>query len=185
MVDVAKYFTNFLADESCGKCVPSRERLRQMKRILKNITEGKGEESDLDTLEELGAFMKDASLCALGQTAANPVLSTLAYFRDEYVAHVRDKQCPARVCRDLIVFYIDPLKCSACGTCRKQCPTDAISGDKKIVHIIDQEKCIKCGTCFQVCPERFSAVTRLPGGPAPAPVPYGTAVVQKAKGESK
>ncbi|MDR3568203.1 MAG: NADH-ubiquinone oxidoreductase-F iron-sulfur binding region domain-containing protein [Syntrophobacteraceae bacterium] len=185
MVDVAKYFTNFLADESCGKCVPCREGLRQMKRILKDITEGKGKPSDLDTLEELGAFMKDASLCALGQTAANPVLSTLAYFRDEYEAHVLHKQCPARVCRDLIVFHIDPLKCSACGTCRKQCPTDAISGDKKIVHIIDQEKCIKCGTCFQVCPERFSAVTRLPGGPAPAPVAYGTAVVQKAKGESK
>ena len=185
MVDVAKYFTNFLADESCGKCVPCREGLRQMKRILNNITEGKGSETDLDTLEELGAFMKDASLCALGQTAANPVLSTLAYFRDEYEAHVRQKECPARACRDLIVFWIDPQKCSACGTCRKQCPTDAIRGDKKIVHIVDQEKCIKCGTCFQVCPERFGAVTRLPGGPAPAPVAYGTAVVQKAKGESK
>ncbi|MDR3554687.1 MAG: NADH-ubiquinone oxidoreductase-F iron-sulfur binding region domain-containing protein [Syntrophobacteraceae bacterium] len=185
MVDVAKYFTNFLADESCGKCVPCREGLRQMKRILKNITEGKGQESDLDTLEELGAFMKDASLCALGQTAANPVLSTLAYFRDEYEAHVREKKCPARVCRELIVFYIDPQKCSGCGTCRKQCPTDAILGDKKIVHIVEQEKCIKCGTCFQVCPAKFSAVTRLPGGPAPAPVPFGTAAVQKAKGESK
>ncbi len=185
MVDVAKYFTNFLADESCGKCVPCREGLRQMKRILTDITEGRGEPADLETLEELGAFMKDASLCALGQTAANPVLSTLNYFRDEYEAHVRDKKCPARVCRELIVFHIDPRKCSGCGTCRKQCPTNAISGDKKIVHIVDQEKCIKCGTCFQVCPARFSAVTRLPGGPAPAPVPYGTAVVQKAKGESK
>ncbi|MGC9193921.1 MAG: NADH-ubiquinone oxidoreductase-F iron-sulfur binding region domain-containing protein [Syntrophobacteraceae bacterium] len=185
MVDVAKYFTNFLADESCGKCVPCREGLRQMKRILKDITEGKGKESDLETLEELGAFMKDASLCALGQTAANPVLSTLTYFRDEYLAHVRDKKCPARACRELIVFYIDPQKCSGCGTCRKQCPTSAISGDKKIVHIVDQEKCIKCGTCLQVCPPRFSAVTKLPGGPAPASVPYGTAVVQKAKGESK
>ncbi len=185
MVDVAKYFTNFLADESCGKCVPCREGLRQMKRILTNITEGNGTREDLATLEELGAFMKDASLCALGQTAANPVLSTLTYFRDEYEAHVLHKQCPARVCRDLIVFYIDPQKCSACGTCRKQCPTDAIAGDKKIVHIIDQEKCIKCGTCFQVCPARFSAVTRLPGGPVPAPVAYGTPVVQKAKGESK
>ncbi|MGC8492567.1 MAG: NADH-ubiquinone oxidoreductase-F iron-sulfur binding region domain-containing protein [Syntrophobacteraceae bacterium] len=185
MVDVAKYFTNFLADESCGKCVPCREGLRQMKRILNNITEGNGTQEDLATLEELGAFMKDASLCALGQTAANPVLSTLTYFRDEYEAHVLHKQCPARVCRDLIVFYIDPEKCSACGTCRKQCPTDAIAGDKKVVHIIDQEKCIKCGTCFQVCPARFSAVTRLPGGPAPAPVAYGTPVVQKAKGESK
>ncbi len=185
MVDVAKYFTNFLAEESCGKCVPCREGLRQMKRILKEITEGRGKQSDLETLEELGAFMKDASLCALGQTAANPVLSTLTYFRDEYEAHVRDKKCPARACRDLIVFYIDPQKCSGCGTCRKQCPTEAISGDKKIVHIVDQQKCIKCGTCLQVCPSRFSAVTKLPGGPAPASVPYGTAVVQKTKGESK
>ncbi len=185
MVDVAKYFTNFLAQESCGKCVPCREGLRQMKRILQNITRGNGAEADLNTLEELGAFMKEASLCALGQTAANPVLSTLRYFRNEYEAHVLHGQCPARVCRDLIVFYIDPLKCTACGTCRKQCPTDAISGDKKLVHIIDQEKCIKCGTCFQVCPARFSAVSRLPGGPAPAPVAYGTTVVQKAKGESR
>jgi len=183
MVDVASYFTKFLADESCGKCVPCREGLRQMKRILRSITEGKGREADLSTLEELGAFLKEASLCALGQTAANPVLSTLEYFRGEYEAHVLHKQCPARVCQSLIVFHIDPLKCSACGTCRKQCPTDAISGDKKLVHIIDQDKCIKCGTCFQVCPTRFSAVTKLPGGPAPEPVAYGTKVVQKSKGE--
>jgi NADH-quinone oxidoreductase subunit F len=183
MVDVAKYFTNFLADESCGKCIPCREGLRQMRRILKNITEGKGELADLTILEELGDFLQEAALCALGQTAANPVLSTLQYFRSEYEAHVLHKQCPARVCQNLIVFYIDPLKCSACGTCLKQCPTDAIAGDKKLVHIIDQEKCIKCGTCFQVCPTRFAAVTKLPGGPAPEAVAYGTKVVQKSKGE--
>jgi NADH-quinone oxidoreductase subunit F len=186
MVDVAKYFTRFLADESCGKCIPCREGLRRMRTILGNITEGKGRESDLSTIEELGAFLKEAPLCALGQTAANPVLSTLQYFRDEYEAHIFHKQCPARVCRSLIVFHIDPLKCSACGICRKQCPTDAISGDKKLVHIIDQDKCIKCGTCFQVCPARFGAVAKLPAGPAPVAVPYGTGIVQKkSKGKDK
>ncbi|MFP3870378.1 MAG: NADH-ubiquinone oxidoreductase-F iron-sulfur binding region domain-containing protein [Syntrophobacteria bacterium] len=183
MVDVARYFTNFLADESCGKCVPCREGLRQMKRILGRITEGKGEEEDLALLEELGAFMQDASLCALGSTAPNPVLSTLRYFRDEYEAHVREKKCPARVCPELIAFYIDPDKCTACGICRKQCPTEAIVGDKKIVHIIQQDKCIKCGTCYEVCPERFSAVVKLPGGPVPEAVPYGTKA-KKAKKEA-
>lgn len=184
MVDVAKYFTNFLAEESCGKCVPCREGLRQMKRILTNIADGNGTEEDLETLEDLGGVMKDASLCALGQTASNPVMSTMKHFRDEYEAHVREKKCPARVCQNLIVFYIDPRKCSACGMCLKQCPTDAIVGDKKLVHIIQQEKCIKCGTCFQVCPTRFSAVAKLPGGPAPEAVAYGTkAVVKSKKGE--
>jgi NADH-quinone oxidoreductase subunit F len=185
MVDVAKYFTNFLADESCGKCVPCREGLRQMKRILKDITDGNGQEEDLKTLDELGEFLKDASLCALGQTAANPVMSTLEYFRDEYESHIRDKRCPARVCQNLIVFYIDPQKCSACGMCIKECPTDAIIGDKKLVHIIEQDKCIKCGTCFQVCPSRFSAVSKLAGGPAPEPVPFGTKAVKTGKGEKK
>jgi NADP-reducing hydrogenase subunit HndC len=182
MVDVAGYFTNFLADESCGKCVPCREGLRQMKRILTAIRQGRGREGDLELLEELGAFMQDASLCALGSTAPNPVLSTLRYFRDEYEAHIREKKCPARVCPDLIAFYIDPDKCSACGLCLKQCPTEAIVGGRKIVHIIEQEKCIKCGTCFEVCPERFSAVLKLPGGPVPQAVPYGTrARVTKGK----
>jgi NADH-quinone oxidoreductase subunit F len=112
-------------------------------------------------------------------------MSTLQYFRDEYEAHIRDRRCPGRVCQNLIVFYIDPQKCSACGMCLKQCPTDAIIGDKKLVHIIEQEKCIKCGTCFQVCPSRFSAVSKLPGGPAPEPVPFGTKAVKTAKGENK
>lgn len=185
MVDVARYFTSFLADESCGKCVPCRQGLRQMKRILKNITEANGKEEDLQTLEELGDFLREASLCALGQTAPNPVMSTLRYFRDEYEAHIHDKKCPAGVCRDLIVFHIDPEKCSACGICIKQCPTDAIAGDKKLVHIIEQEKCIKCGTCYQVCPPRFGAVIKLPGGPAPEAVAFGTEVVKKAKGDEK
>jgi NADH-quinone oxidoreductase subunit F len=174
MVDVARYFTGFLADESCGKCVPCREGLRQMKRILTKITTGKGEEQDLELLEEVGSFMQDASLCALGSTAPNPVLSTLKHFRQEYEAHVRDKQCPARVCSALIAFHIDPDRCTGCGLCRKECPTEAIIGDKKIVHIIQQDKCIKCGTCLEVCPERFGAVIKLPGGPVPDPVPYGT-----------
>jgi NADH-quinone oxidoreductase subunit F len=181
MVDVAKYFTNFLGDESCGKCIPCREGLRQMKRILKDITEGNGQESDLEVLEQLGGFMKAAALCALGQTAANPVLSTMKYFREEYEAHVRDKQCPAKVCQKLIIYLIDPEKCLACGICLKQCPTEAILGEKKVVHIVNQEKCIKCGTCYQVCPSKIGAVTKLAGGPAPEPVAYGTPVVKKER----
>jgi NADH-quinone oxidoreductase subunit F len=179
MVDVAKYFTRFLADESCGKCVPCREGLRQMKRILVKITAGKGQEEDLELLEELSGFMQDASLCALGTTAPNPVLTTLKYFRDEYEAHVEEQRCPARVCRDLIGFYIDPEKCTACGICLKQCPTEAIVGDKKLVHIIEQEKCIQCNTCLEVCP--FDAVDKLPGGPVPEAVPYGTKAKKSAK----
>jgi NADH-quinone oxidoreductase subunit F len=185
MVDVAKYFTNFLCDESCGKCIPCREGLRQMKRILKDITDGDGQESDLALLEQLGNFMKSASLCALGQTAANPVLSTMRYFRDEYEAHVLDRKCPAKVCQKFVVYMIDPEKCQACGICRKQCPTEAILGENKIVHIIDQEKCIKCGTCFQVCPSKFNAVSKLAGGPPPEAVAYGTPVVRKARGTNR
>jgi len=183
MVDVAKYFTSFLADESCGKCVPCREGLRQLKRILKKITDGNGEETDLQLIEELGGFMHDASLCALGQTATNPVMSTFKYFKDEYEAHVKDKKCPSCVCQALTTFYIDPEKCTACGMCFKQCPTDAILGDKKVVHIIEQEKCIKCGTCFNVCPTRFSAVVKIPGTTAPAPVPFGTKAKKSSKGD--
>jgi NADH-quinone oxidoreductase subunit F len=184
MVDVAKYFTHFLADESCGKCVPCREGLRQMKRILTRITEGKGQEKDLERLEELGEFMRDASLCALGTTAPNPVLSTLKYFRQEFEAHIRQKECPARACLELTTYYIDPNKCGACGICLKECPTEAISGNKKIIHIIQQGKCIKCGTCFDVCPEQFSAVLKLSGGSIPEAVPYGTRV-KRQKGVRK
>ena len=185
MVDVAKYFTKFLADESCGKCVPCREGLRQMKRLLTNISGGRSDEEELALLEELSEFMQDASLCALGTTAPNPVLTTLKYFRDEYEAHVKEKKCPARVCSDLIGFYIDPEKCTACGICLKQCPTEAIIGDKKIVHIIRQKKCIKCNTCFEVCPTRFDAVVKLPGGPVPEAAPYGTKAKKSTKGNKK
>jgi NADP-reducing hydrogenase subunit HndC len=170
MVDVARYFLNFLTDESCGKCVPCREGIRQMLKILTNITKGKGKEGDIELLEELAGVTKDTALCALGRTAPNPVLSTIRYFRDEYEAHIKEKRCPAYVCKELISYYIDPDKCKACMICLRQCPTGAISGDKNQIHIIDQEKCTKCGTCFEVCPPRFNAVKRISGEPVPPPI---------------
>jgi NADP-reducing hydrogenase subunit HndC len=170
MVDIARYFVNFLSQESCGKCIPCREGLRQMLRILNDICAGKGKKGDLETLEEIAETMRDASLCALGATAANPVLSTLKYFKDEYKAHIEDKSCPAGVCKDLIAYYIDPQKCQACLICARKCPVNAIEGEKGVVHVIDQEKCNKCGTCFEVCPSRFKAVVRLSRGPAPSAV---------------
>jgi NADH:ubiquinone oxidoreductase subunit F (NADH-binding)/(2Fe-2S) ferredoxin/NAD-dependent dihydropyrimidine dehydrogenase PreA subunit len=170
MVDTARYFLNFLADESCGKCVPCREGIKQMLDILTDITEGRGEKKDIELLEEVAAVVKDFSLCALGTTAPNPVLSTLKYFRDEYLAHIEQKRCPAYVCKPLISYYIDPEKCQACMICLRQCPVEAISGGKNQIHIIDQTKCTKCNTCFEVCPPRFSAVRRLSGEPVPPPV---------------
>ncbi|MGD8369250.1 MAG: NADH-ubiquinone oxidoreductase-F iron-sulfur binding region domain-containing protein [Desulfobacterales bacterium] len=170
MVDVARYFIHFLTDESCGKCVPCREGLRQMDRILTNITQGRGREGDIETLEELSETAIEASLCALGKSAPNPFLSTLRYFRQEYEAHIREHRCPALSCKELIAFYIDPEKCSACGICLKKCPADAIDGAKKTIHIIDQDKCTKCGTCFEVCPPKFRAVTKISGEPVPPPI---------------
>ncbi len=170
MVDVARYFIDFLTDESCGKCVPCREGLRQMLKILTNITRGEGREGDIETLEALAETAKEASLCALGTSAPNPFLSTLRYFRDEYEAHIHEKRCPALVCKELIAFYIDPEKCSACGMCRKKCPADAVDGAKKTIHVIDQDKCTKCGTCFEVCPSKFRAVVKISGEPVPAPI---------------
>jgi NADH:ubiquinone oxidoreductase subunit F (NADH-binding)/(2Fe-2S) ferredoxin/NAD-dependent dihydropyrimidine dehydrogenase PreA subunit len=170
MVDTARYFLNFLADESCGKCVPCREGIKQMLDILTDITEGRGEKKDIELLEEVAATVKDFSLCALGTTAPNPVLSTLKYFRDEYLAHIEQKRCPAYVCKPLISYYIDPEKCQACMICLRQCPVEAISGGKNQIHVIDQAKCTKCNTCFEVCPPRFSAVRRLSGEPVPPPV---------------
>ncbi|HUT51823.1 MAG TPA: NADH-quinone oxidoreductase subunit NuoF [bacterium] len=160
MVDFARYYIEFLASESCGKCIPCREGLRNMLRILNNITAGKGEEGDIETLEELSEVMEAASLCALGQTAANPVLTTIKYFRDEYEAHIRERRCPALACPELISFHIAPDKCKGCGICVKDCPTEAISGKKKAVHVIAQDKCIKCGSCLQVCPKKFNAVVK-------------------------
>ena len=179
MVDVAMYFLNFLSDESCGKCVPCRAGIEQMVEILNRICAGKGRPGDIELLEEICETTRDASLCALGQTAPNPVLSTIQYFRDEYKAHIEQKRCPAGVCKSLVSFYIQPDKCQACLICLKNCPVQAISGAKNIVHIIDQAKCTKCGTCFEVCPQRFSAVVKVSGEPVPASPPPGTEVARK------
>ncbi|MGA1795713.1 MAG: NADH-ubiquinone oxidoreductase-F iron-sulfur binding region domain-containing protein [bacterium] len=156
MVDVAKYFIAFLTEESCGKCVPCREGLNRMLEILTNITEGRGNEGDIDLLQELSEFIKENSLCALGGSAPNPVLSTIRYFREEYDAHIKDKRCPAGVCKELITFSINEQKCIGCGRCVKFCPQGAISGEKKKPHTIDQEKCIKCGICRENC--KFEAI---------------------------
>jgi NADH:ubiquinone oxidoreductase subunit F (NADH-binding)/(2Fe-2S) ferredoxin/Pyruvate/2-oxoacid:ferredoxin oxidoreductase delta subunit len=179
MVDVARYFLDFLSDESCGKCSPCREGIRQMLKILTNITEGKGREGDIELLEEISVATGDASLCALGRTAPNPVLSTIRYFRDEYEAHIREKRCPAYVCKELISYYIDPDKCKACMMCLRKCPAEAITGGKNQIHVIDQEKCTKCGTCFEVCPDRFGAVTRISGEPVPPPIPEEARIIAK------
>ncbi len=156
MVDLAKYFVKFLTDESCGKCVPCREGLDRMLDILTDITEGQGKPGDIELLEELGDVIKGTSLCALGSTAPNPVLSTIKYFRDEYEAHINEKHCPAGVCKALITFSIDEEKCTGCRVCIKSCPQMAISGEKKKLHTIDQEKCIACGLCRDAC--KFEAV---------------------------
>jgi len=156
MVDVARYFLNFLEDESCGKCVPCREGVQRMLEIVTRITEGKGTEEDLEILEELGGVVKDTSMCGLGQTAANPVLSTLRYFKDEYLAHIKDKKCPAGVCKALITYSIDEEKCTGCAVCLKACASDAIIGKLKEKHSIVQDKCIKCGMCYDAC--KFDAV---------------------------
>jgi len=168
IVDVARYFIDFLCDESCGKCIPCREGLMHMREILNDLVEGRGKEGDLELLEEISQVMTDASLCALGTTAPNPVSSTIRYFRDEYQAHIEEKRCPALVCKALISYYIDPTKCQACMICLRDCPTEAITGGKNRIHVIDQEKCTKCGTCFDVCPVRFDAVKKISGEPVPA-----------------
>jgi len=177
MVDVARYFLDFLADESCGKCVPCREGIRQMLKILTNITKGKGKEGDIELLEDIAGVTKDASLCALGKSAPNPVLSTTRHFRDEYEAHIKEKRCPAYVCKALISYYIDPEKCKACMICLRQCPAQAIVGGKNQIHVIDQEKCTKCGTCFEVCPPRFGAAKKISGEPVPPPIPEEARII--------
>ncbi|MDO9534761.1 MAG: NADH-ubiquinone oxidoreductase-F iron-sulfur binding region domain-containing protein [Bacillota bacterium] len=168
MVDVARYFLDFLAEESCGKCVPCREGIKQLLAILQRISRGEGNEGDLSVLEELADVISDASLCALGQTAANPVLTAIKYFREEYLAHILEKRCPTKVCQGLITYFIDPEKCRGCGACLKNCPSEAIDGDRRQIHVILQDKCIKCGICADVCPEKFHAVRKLSGEPVPA-----------------
>jgi NADH:ubiquinone oxidoreductase subunit F (NADH-binding)/(2Fe-2S) ferredoxin/Pyruvate/2-oxoacid:ferredoxin oxidoreductase delta subunit len=159
MVDVARYFMNFVQNESCGKCVPCRIGTKRMLEILTRITEGEGEDGDVDLLADMAAIIKDASLCALGQTAPNPVLTTISFFRDEYEAHIKDRRCPAHVCGSLFAYQIDASVCTGCGLCKKNCPQDAISGERRQPHEIDQELCIRCGVCFDVC--RFDAVVKV------------------------
>ena len=158
MVDIARYYTNFLKGESCGKCSTCREGIQRMNEILTNITEGRGNIEDLALLEELGKVIKDASLCGLGQTAPNPVLSTLRYFRDEYIAHIEEKRCPALVCKTFIQYMIDNEKCTGCGICKKNCPEKAIEGELKKPHSIVQDKCARCGICYDLC--KFDAVLK-------------------------
>jgi NADH:ubiquinone oxidoreductase subunit F (NADH-binding)/NAD-dependent dihydropyrimidine dehydrogenase PreA subunit/(2Fe-2S) ferredoxin len=156
MVDVARYFLNFLREESCGKCTPCREGIARSLEVLNRICNGEGRDGDIALLEELGELLKGFSLCALGRTAANPVLSTIRYFRDEYEAHIHDHRCPAGVCKALITYTIDPEKCTGCAACARQCPQEAISGEKKEAHVIDQDLCIRCGICMDTC--KFDAV---------------------------
>jgi NADP-reducing hydrogenase subunit HndC len=165
MVDIAKYFLNFLKDESCGKCLPCREGIKQMLKLLNKISQGKGEEGDISLLEEIAAVTKNASLCALGSSAPNPVLTTIRYFKKEYEAHINEKRCPACVCKALFSYSINPEKCKGCGICLKHCTAEAITGDKKQIHFINQEKCIKCGACFEVCSSDFSAVEKITRDP--------------------
>ena len=158
MVDMARFFLEFTQRESCGKCIPCREGTKKMLDILIRITEGKGREEDIENLIYLGTQIKTASLCGLGQTAPNPVLTTLRYFRHEYEAHIREKRCPAGACKALITIKIDPAKCVGCTKCTKACPVNAIAGTVKQPHVIDQDKCIKCGACVEVCP--FKAIDK-------------------------
>ena len=159
MVNIARYFLNFLKEESCSKCTPCREGLAQMLCILDRITHGEGQAGDVERLEELAELMSDTALCALGKTAANPVLSTVRYFRDEYDVHILEQRCPAKQCRGLFRYQIDPEPCTGCGLCMKNCPVDAITGEKKATHVIDQKKCTQCGICLDKCP--FTAVLKV------------------------
>jgi NADH-quinone oxidoreductase subunit F len=159
MVSVAKYFLQFLKEESCGKCTPCREGIAQMLDILSRVTRGEGRAGDLEALESLGALLEDTSLCALGKTAAYPALSTVRRFREEYQAHIASRRCPAKVCPGLFRYSISAEVCTGCGLCAKKCPVEGIGGQRKQPHVIDQVKCTHCGSCFEVCP--FSAVVKL------------------------
>ena len=151
VVDVAKYFLSFLNDESCGKCVPCREGLYQLHALAAAVSEGRATEDDLDKMEKLSEMIVIGSLCGLGKSGPNPFLSTIRYFRDEYLAHIRDKRCPAGVCQELIRYEVDADKCDGCTACIVVCAQNAITGKKKELHVIDQDKCDKCGACYAVC----------------------------------
>ena len=156
MVDVARYYLKFLSEESCGKCVPCREGIKRMLEILTDICEGRGEKEDIDMLINISETVKEASLCSLGKSSPNPVISTIKYFKEEYLEHINNKRCPAGICKNLTIFYIDEDNCRGCGACKRSCPENAISGDPKKVHMIDESKCIKCGNCINIC--SFDAV---------------------------
>jgi len=168
MIDLARFFLQFTQNESCGKCVPCRLGTKRMLEVLDRIVAGEGREGDIALLEELSHYILDGSLCALGGTAPNPVLTTIKYFREEYEAHVNDKTCPAGKCKALITYWIDEDACTGCTLCAKKCPTECISGEKKQLHVIDQAACIKCDTCRQVC--KFDAVVVRSGVEQPATV---------------
>ncbi|MCD6599764.1 MAG: NADH-quinone oxidoreductase subunit NuoF [Dehalococcoidia bacterium] len=176
MVDMARYFLSFTQAESCGKCVPCRIGTKQMLTILERICRGEGKSGDIEQLLKLCEVVKAGALCGLGNTSPNPVLTTIRYYRDEYEAHINEKRCPALVCKPLVSYYILPQKCQGCGICLRDCPVEAISGGKRMVHVIDQTKCTKCGTCLDVCPVRFSAVVKVSGEHIAAPdkpIPVG------------
>ncbi|MBL7218009.1 MAG: 4Fe-4S binding protein [Desulfobacteraceae bacterium] len=163
MVDIARYFLDFTQKESCGQCTLCKLGTKQMLNLLEEITEGKGQPGDIDLLLEIGEAVNSGSLCGLGQSAANPVLTTIKYFREEYEAHINEKRCPALACKALISYRIDAEKCKGCMICAKACPVDAITGEKKEVHVLDQSKCIRCGMCLEKCPKKFRAVECVPG----------------------
>jgi NADH:ubiquinone oxidoreductase subunit F (NADH-binding)/ferredoxin len=181
MVDVARYFMTFIQSESCGKCVPCRVGTKQMLTILERITNGEGKPEDIPVLQKLADDIKAGSLCQLGQTAPNPILTTLRYFKSEYEAHINEKFCPALVCPKLINFYIMPEKCQGCGICLRSCPAEAIVGGKRMVHVINQEKCAKCGTCLEVCPERFAAIVKVSGKKLDVPAEPTPVIAEKPK----
>jgi NADP-reducing hydrogenase subunit HndC len=161
MVSIAKFFLDFSVEESCGKCSPCRIGLKQMLDIMERITSGKGEEGDIEELQSLGEAIRQLSLCGLGQTAPNPVLSTIRYFRDEYEAHIKNKVCPTKVCLPLLHFIVDKNKCIGCSLCARKCPVNCISGSREEKYLISQVECVKCGNCMEVCPVK--AIAKIPG----------------------